>query len=266
MISNVQSSGTYESGYLTNTTDQGASKIVFKNDTPVISSAGLDAPDFSGGTVEFRSTATTVYDLPYLLYKNLILNSPRTFRTINNATTIAENGNLQLIQGIMSGSTSGPNVIRYLTYENNATIYIADGSFLDVISSKPRMSNVSNTYNISYLQTNASGVKQSGRELTPASAGTNPLKTLTISNTNGVSINVDIKPANLTVTSTCSIAGAGKIEVSNVFDVATSSIVTLTDGQITLLSSASNIARVTKLLNSPTITGKVNVQRFLPDN
>lgn len=265
LISNVQSSGIINLGYLTNTTGQGASKIVFKNDTPVIPSTGLDAPDFSGGTVEFRSTATTVYDLPYLLYKNLILNSPRTFRTINNATTIAENGSLQLVQGIMSGSTSGP-AVRYLTYENNATIYIADGSFLDVNGSKPRMSNVSNTYNISYLQTNTSGVKQSGRELTPASAGTNPLKTLTISNTNGVSINVDIKPANLTVTSTCLIAGAGEIEVSGVFDVPTSSTVTLTDGQITLLSSTSNTARVAKLLNSPTINGKVNVQRFLPNN
>jgi hypothetical protein len=265
LISNVQSSGITSLGYLTNNSGQGDSKIVFNNVVPIISSAGVNAPDFSGGTVEFRSAAITLYDLPYLRYKNLILNSPRTFRTTNNATTIAEDGSLQLIQGIMSGLVAGP-AVRYLTYENNVTIYIADGSFLDGNGSRPKMSNVSNTYNVTYLQTNASGVKQSGRELTPVSAGPNPLKNLTISNTYGVSINLDLKPNNLTITASCSILGTGKIDVLDVFDVPTSSIVNLTDKQISLISSASNTARVAKLLNNPTINGKVNVQRFLPNN
>lgn len=266
LVSNIQSSTTFTNlGYQTDNVNQGESKIVLKNTSPLIASSGGDAPNFSKGTVEFNSIATTLYDLPFLKYKNLILNSPRTFRTINNATTIAEGGSLYLAQGIMSGLASGPTV-RYLTYEDNTTIYIADGSFLDGNGSRPRMSNTANTYNVVYLQTSGSGVKQSGRELTPVSSGLNPIKSLTIENTNGVSINTDIKPENLIVSASCSVTGVGKIEVSKLFDVPSSSVVNLTDGQITLISNVSNTARVAKLLNNPTITGKVNVQRYLPNN
>ncbi|WP_029596728.1 T9SS type A sorting domain-containing protein [Flavobacterium sp. ACAM 123] len=264
IISNVQSSGIPNLGYLTNNIDQGNSKIIMTGVAPIIPSTGSSAPDFSEGTVEFRSIATSPYDLPFLTYKNLILNSPRTFRSVNNATTIAENGSLQLVLGVMSGLASGPTV-RYLTFEDNTTIYISNGRFLDGNGSGPRMSNILNNYNVTYLQTNIEGVKQSGRELQPVSAGASPLKNLTISNTNGVSINLDIKPSSVIITASCTISGAGKIDVSHVFDVPTASIVNLTNGQITLVSNSTATACVPPLLNNPTINGNVVVQRFLPN-
>lgn len=252
-------------GYRSETTANPS--IVFEHADPIVVTtvySGQLLPDFTFAGVEYKSIATTAYALLGTKYKTLILNSNRTFTP--SVIDISIGSSFQLAQGLFSGIVVDGND-KSVILDNNATISITNGSFKnDENSSRPKFFSTTSLYNVTYGQSTASP-RQSGLELTPVfQSSNNKLSTLTISNSNGVSVNSDIQPSNLIINSTTTISGSGKIKVSDLMDVPAAVTATLTNGQVTLASSALKTARVANLSLNPTIIGKVNVERYFDNN
>ena len=296
----TQSTGLSDLGYRTDNTNQGDSKIIFRNNNPTIPASGDSTSNLTGGTVEFNMTTGT-YTLPGLSYKILILNSSgRSFSSTNATTKIIDNGKLYLLNGTLSSTSA----FLTLGLDNNVEIVRTNGAINNNTTSRLRLISSGNQYNVTYTE-NASAIT-SGRELFCVynSAPVNP-STVTVSTTNGVlfndavqvttmnistastatAIGGDLQVSNFTVNASNTIAlsgslevdnlainanssftGSGSIKTSNVLSVTNGATLTLVDNMLTLLSNSTNTARVAPLLNNETITGTVNVQRYLPNN
>lgn len=249
-------------GYRTDNDNQGASTIIFRNADPTIPTDVQKAPNFTGGTVEFRSTATTGYPFPSLAYKNVILNSNRTFTSGGSSTSIVGGGRFDLKLGVFASSASNQ-----LRINNDVTVLRSGGSFALGSNSRLRLTNASNKYNVIYEQHTASIVINDLPAYFPGNTLINSIKTVEINSTNGVTLNLNtIQIENLFVNVSCTIVGTGKVFVSGLFDVPNSSTINLPDNFLKLLSNTDGTARVSQLNAGTVINGKVVVERFLPNS
>ncbi len=296
-----QSTGLSNLGYRTDNDNQGDSKIILRNTNPTIPASGDSTSNFTGGSIEFNSTSTTPYTLPSLSYKNLILNSNRTFITNNALTKIIENGKLFLLNGTLSTT----NASTALGLDNNVEIIRTNGIIQNDIS-RLRLNGTQHQYNVTYNQ--HTNTITSSRELFSVVNST-PRKpsTVIVNTSNGVifsdNVEVDIvniivpsaatainstfkakdfkinapntivlnqsgslEVDNLEINATTTFNGSGSIKTSNTLKVTNGFALTLADNMLTLLSKSENTARVAPLLNGETISGIVNVQRYLPNN
>lgn len=262
------SSGPTLLGYRTDNLNQGDSKIIFRNASPITNLSGQISPNFQGGSVEYASTASAQYALPPYIYKNLILNSPRIFLNSSGVTKISEGGKLYLLNGTLKANTAASS----LGLDNNVEIVKTGGVIFNDNNSRPRLTHSSNKYSVTYNQ-HTSNIS-SGRELLAINGTTemvNALKAITINTTNGVTINETPSSVNnnatqtedLIINASCTLSGNGKIKVTNLLDVPNGSTVTVDDLLINLISDNSNTARVASLPSNTIINGKVVVERYL---
>lgn len=256
--------GSSDLGYRTdNGTNQGNSKIIFKNTNPAITASGDSASNFKFGSVEFNMPIGT-YTLPTLAFKELILNSVgRTFSSNSQSTYIIDNGKLYLTNGTLTSNSASNS----LGFNNNVEIIRTNGIVNNKDNPGPRLINGSNKYSITYAQYSAQIT--SGRELTPVLSGsstvlTNNISTITVGTTNGVSIANSVETENFSITASCTISGSAGVilKVKGIFSVSNGSNVTI-DNLLTLASSDTYTARVAPLLNNETIIGKINIERYL---
>lgn len=199
-------------------------------------------PVFTGCTVEYipNGNGLEIYNTTY---KNLIINS--NYDVISSGFTINSAGNLFLTKGNLLGNYS---------LSTGSTITRSGGT----VNSSPSIVAGAN-YNLTYSQHTARII--AGLELTES---TSQLEKLTLSSTNGVQINTTTYPNQLVVTTAGSITGSGDVRVRLLFDV-TAAVSFNTGGIITLVSNIANTARVAPLTLNPTITGNVNIERYLPN-
>jgi hypothetical protein len=255
-------------GYRTDNPNQGDSKIIFRNAAPFTGLAGQIAPNFTMGTVEYLSTATNAYTLPAYSYKNLILNSNRTFTTTSGSTRIVTDGKLILTRGTLS-CTQEQNAIGI---SDNVEIVRTGGSINTTTASRPRLLDPANKYKVTYNQHTTSIT--AGNELLAKKYDSNltppddyptifNIKTITVNTTNGVTINTTTKTEDLIFNASCSLLGSGKIRVINLLDLPNASSITVNDGLINLISTSQNTARVAILSSTASITGKIVVERYL---
>lgn len=258
-------------GYRTdNGTNQGDSKIIFKNTNPAITAAGDSASNFTGGSVEFNMPSGT-YTLPTLAFKELILNSVgRTFSSNSQLTSIIDNGKLYLTNGTLTAGSAANSI----GFNNNIEIIRINGVINNINNARPRLINASNKYSIIYAQ-NSSPIT-SGRELTPVTVSgststvlTNNISTITVSTTNGVIIANSAETENFAITANCAISSINSdviLKVKGTFSASNGANVTIQDNLLTLASSDTYTARVASLLNSETINGKINIERYLKND
>ncbi|WP_338647739.1 T9SS type A sorting domain-containing protein [Flavobacterium sp. KS-LB2] len=262
--------GSSDLGYRTdNGTNQGDSKIIFKNTNPAITAAGDSASNFTGGSVEFNMPSGT-YTLPTLAFKELILNSVgRTFSSNSQLTSIIDNGKLYLTNGTLTAGSAANSI----GFNNNIEIIRTNGVINNINNARPRLINASNKYSISYAQ-NSSPIT-SGRELTPVTVSgststvlTNNISTITVSTTNGVIVANSVETENFVITANCAISGSADVilKVKGIFSASNGSNVTIQDNLLTLASSDTYTARVAPLLNNETIGGKINIERYLKND
>jgi hypothetical protein len=260
--------GSSDLGYRTdNGTNQGVSKIIFKNTNPAITAAGDSASNFTGGSVEFNMTSGT-YTLPTLAFKELILNSVgRTFSSNSQLTSIIDNGKLYLTNGTLTAGSA----LNSLGFNNNVEIIRTNGAINNINNARPRLINSTNKYSVTYAQ-NSLPIT-SGGELTPVQSGsstvlTNNISTITVGTTNGVIIANSVETENFAITANCTISSSADVtlKAKGVFSVSNGSNVTIQDNLLTLASSDTYTARVAPLLNNETIVGKINVERYLKNN
>lgn len=262
----TQSTGLSDLGYRTDNTNQGDSKIIFRHTSAAIPNAGDSASNLTGGTVEFNMTTGT-YTLPPLAFKNLILNSTgRTFSSNSASTKIIENGKLILSKGILTTNSASNSI----GLDNNVEIIKSGGLINNASIARPRLISDSNQYTVTYTQ-NTSPIISSNELFAFYNSINKPPSLITISSSNGVEFNGDVKAVDLAITTSCNIAGnggdtgTGTLEVAGVLSLVNGAAVTFQDNLLTLVSSASGTARVAPLLTGETITGIVNVQRYLPN-
>ncbi|MCL6461287.1 MAG: T9SS type A sorting domain-containing protein [Flavobacterium micromati] len=248
-------------GYRTDNDNQENSTIIFRNANPSIPSDVQRAPSFTGGAVEFRSVSGTTYTLPSLLYKNLILNSNRSFVSGGSTLTISIGGVLELKMGVFSSTVNNQ-----MRINDGVTIVRSGGSFLPGSNSRLRLTNAANQYNVTYEQSASIIAINDLPAYFPGSTLNNSIRTVTLNSTNGFTFSIPIIPVrNLVVNANCSISGSGKVLVSDLLDIPNGSTINVTDNLITLVSNSVNTARVATLPNGSSLVGKVTVQRFLPN-
>jgi hypothetical protein len=267
LLVTVGGAGPTALGYINSNANAALCKIIFRNENP-FTLTGQVIPDFSRGTVEYLSTATTDYELPEIQFKNLILNSTRTFNCVSNSTRILPLGKLYLTNGILKSFDSNASLAIY----DGVEIIKTGGSIFNNDNSRLRLVSEIDTYSVTYNQHTSS--IDTGRELLGFYNGlekVNALNTITINTTNGVVVNpitsianeTAAQTASLLIKSNCALSGSGKIKVTNLLDLPSGSTVSTTDGLINLVSNASNTARVATLSSTASITGKVVVERYL---
>jgi len=262
----TQATGLSDLGYRTDNTNQGDSKIIFRHTSPAIPTAGDSASNLTGGTVEFNMTSGT-YTLPPLAFKNLILNSSgRTFSSNSASTKIIANGKLILSKGTLTANSASNSI----GLDNNVEIIKSGGLINNASIARPRLISDSNQYTVTYTQ-NTSPTISSNELFAVYNSINKPPSLITISSNNGVEFNGDVKAIDLVITTSCSIAGSGgdtgtgTLELAGVLSLVNGAAVTFQDNLLTLVSSASGTARVAPLLTGESITGIVNVQRYLPN-
>jgi hypothetical protein len=249
-------------GYRTDNDNQGSSTIIFRNTNPSIPTDVQKAPSFTGGTVEFTSTATSGYFLPSLAYKNVVLNSNRTFTSGGSSTSIISGGRFELKLGVFTSSAANQ-----LRINDGVTVVRSGGSFASGSNSRMRLTNASNKYNVLYEQHTSSIVINDLPAYFPGNNLINSIKTVEINSTNGVTLNINtIQIENLIVNVSCSVIGTGKVFVSGLFDVPNAITVNLPDNLLKLISNTDGAARVSQLNAGTVINGKVVVERFLPNS
>lgn len=199
-------------------------------------------PIFTGCTVEYspNGNGLEVYNTTY---RDLKINS--NYDVSSSGFTINSTGNLFLTKG---------NLLGNYTLSTGSSITRSGG----IVNSSPSIVDGA-TYNLVYSQHTAR--INTGLELIE---DVSKLEKLTLSSTNGVEINKTIYPNQLVVTTAGSITGTGDVRVKTLFDV-TAAVSFNTGGIITLVSSIANTARVAPLTLNPTITGNVNIERYLPN-
>lgn len=275
-------------GFRTDNVGQGISKIIFRAATSLTTGTGNSTSNFTGATVEFLNEATTNYNLPALPFFELILNSPRNFTSTNANTQILAGGKLVLSRGVLtSNNTTGTTA---LMLNNNVEIIRSGGS---INSTQPitggfltrlRAAQPTNLFTVTYKQ-HASKIP-AGRELfvVNGSSVINP-SVVNIQSSNGVlfgedfstgqinvsatssnSVNSTVEVKEFKAESTCSMDGAGKINVSKVLNVTNGSTFNVQDNMLTLLSGLAGTARVAPLLQNEIVNGIVNVQRYYENN
>ncbi|MBX9889425.1 MAG: T9SS type A sorting domain-containing protein [Flavobacteriaceae bacterium] len=250
-------------GYRTDNDNQGNSTIIFRNTNPGIPTDVQKAPSFTGGTVEFRSTATSEYSFPSLAYKNVILNSNRTFATSGSSTSVIGGGRFELKLGVFSSSLSG----NQLRINDGVTVVRSGGSFASGLNSRMRLTNASNRYTVVYNQHTSSIVINDLPAYFPGNSLINSIRTVEINSTNGVTLNTNtIQIENLIVNVNCTIVGSGKVFVTGLFDIPNASTVNLPDNFLKLLANTDGVARVPKLNAGTVVNGKVVVDLFLPNS
>jgi hypothetical protein len=268
--SSTVSTGIADLGYRTdNGINQGVSKIIFKNTNPAIIATGNSASNFTGGSVEFNMPSGN-YTLPALAFKELILNSVgRTFLSNSQLTSIIDNGKLYLTNGTLTANSASNS----LGFNNNVEIIRTNGLINNINNARPRLVNVTNKYSITYAQ-NSLPIT-SGRELTPVTVSgststdsPNNISTITVSTTNGVIVANGVETENFVVTTNSAISGSADVilKVKDIFSVSNGANVTIQDSLLTLASSDTYTARVASLLNSETINGKINIERYLKND
>ncbi|MEZ7500353.1 T9SS type A sorting domain-containing protein [Flavobacterium sp. Arc3] len=249
-------------GYRTDNDNQGASFIIFRNTDPTIPTDVQKAPSFTGGSVEYRSTATTNYTLPSLAYKDLILNSNRTFTSGGSSTSIVTGGSMNLKLGVLSSSAANQ-----LRLNNGSTIYRSVGSFASGTNSRLRLATISVQYNVVYEQNSIPTVINDYPAYYPGSNVLNSIKTVYVNSTNGVVLNTNtIAVENLVINASCTISGTGNVYITDVLDIPNGSAVTFPDNFVHLKSSETKTARVAALPAGTVINGKIWVERYLPNN
>jgi len=254
--------GPFALGYRTDNDNQGNSTIIFRNTNPGIPTDVQKAPSFTGGTVEFASAPTTGYSLPSLAYKNLVLNSDRTFTSIGSSTSIISGGKFNLKLGIFSSSAANQ-----LRINDGITVIRSGGSFAIGSNSRMRLTNASNRYNVLYEQHTSPIVINDLPAYYPGNTLINSIKTVEVNSTNGVTLNTNtIQIENLIVNKSCTINGTGKVFVTNLFDVPNAITVSFPDNLLKLLSNTDGTARVSQLNPGTVVNGKVVVERFLPNS
>lgn len=198
--------------------------------------------NFLGCTVEYspNNDGLTVYNTTYTS-----LNVNSDYNVSSSGFTINDNGNLILKKG---------NLLGNYTLKNGVTITRSGGT----VNSSPSIVD-GTTYNLVYSPHTAR--INTGLELIE---DVSKLEKLTLSSTNGVEINKTIYPNQLVVTTPSSITGTGDVRVKTLFNVP-AAVSFNTGGIITLVSNSANTARVAPLMLNPTITGNVNVERYLPN-
>ncbi|MDD2674360.1 MAG: T9SS type A sorting domain-containing protein [Flavobacterium sp.] len=255
-------SGPSALGYRTDNDNQGNSTIIFRNTNPGIPTDVQKAPSFTGGTVEFRSTATTDYTFPSLAYKNLVLNSNRTFISGGSSTSIISGGKFNLKLGIFSSSAANQ-----LRINDGITVIRSGGSFAIGSNSRMRLTNASIRYNVLYEQHTSPIVINDLPAYYPGNTLINSIKTVEVNSANGVTLNTNtIQIENLIVNKSCTINGTGKVFVTNLFDVPNAITVSFPDNLLKLLSNTDGTARVSQLNPGTVVNGKVVVERFLPNS
>jgi hypothetical protein len=254
--------GPFALGYRTDNDNQGSSTIIFRNTNPSIPTDVQKAPSFTGGTVEFRSAATTGYTFPSLAYKNVVLNSNRTFTSGGSSTSIISGGRFNLKLGTFLSS-----VANQLRINDGVTVVRSGGSFAIGSNSRMRLTNASNRYNVLYEQHTSPIVINDLPAYFSLNNLINSIKTVEINSTNGVTLNTNtIQIENLIVNVSCTVTGTGKVFVTNLFDVPNASTVNLPDNLLKLLSNTDGTARVSQLNPGTVVNGKVVVERFLPNS
>jgi hypothetical protein len=255
-------SGPVSLGYRTDNINQGDSKIIFRNVNPTIPIDVQKAPNFSGGTVEFLSAATTIsYPIPSLVYKHLILNSNRPFTSGGSTTSIGIDGIFNLKLGVFSSSSNNQ-----MRINDGVTIVRSAGSFASGTNSRMRLTNATNQYNVTYEQHTSVIPINDFPAYFPGSTLLNSLKTVQINSTNGVNLDTNtILVENLIINANCTISGSGHVNVTDVFNIPNGSTVNVPDNFIKLVSTSDNTARVAALPAGTVINGKVSVERFLPN-
>ena len=255
-------SGPSALGYRTDNDNQGISTIIFRNADPVIPTDVQKAPSFTGGTVEFRSTATDGYTFPSLAYKNVLLNSNRIFTSGGSNTSIISGGRFELKLGVFASSA-----FNQLRINDGVTVVRSGGSFATGSNSRIRLTNASNKYNVLYEQHTSPVVINDLPAYFPGNNLINSIKTFEINSTNGITLNTNtIQVENLIVNASCTINGTGKVFVTGLFDVPNASTVNLPDNLLKLLSNTDGTAKVSPLKAGTVINGKVVVERFLPNS
>lgn len=250
-------------GYRTDNSSQGDSYIIIRNGVPNILGTGQTAPTFSGGTIEFNTTATGTYILPVLVYKNLILNSNRTFRTTNAIMKINENGKLYLTKGTLFAQSAGAA----LGFDNNTEIIISSGVITNADQHRPRLTNINNKIDVTYNE--KSTAITTGKELIPVFNNipvSSALRNLNINNSNGIIVNNLIQTENLNANITTGISGSGNIKISNTLNIQDNTQLSMTDNILTLSSTSENTARINQLSTTSEIFGNIKVERYLPNN
>lgn len=254
-------SGPFALGYRTDNDNQGNSTIVFRNANPTIPTDVQKAPSFTGGTVEFNSTATSGYTFPSLAYKNVILNSNRTFTSGGSSTSVITGGRFELKQGVFTSSAANQ-----LRINDGVTVVRSGGSFASGINSRLRLTNATNKYNVTYEQHSSSIIINDLPAYFPGNTLINSIKTVTINSTNGVTLNNNtIQIENLIVNVSCTVLGTGKVFVTGLFDVPSASSIIFPDNFLKLLSNTNGSARVAQFRAGTAVTGKVVVDLFLPN-
>ncbi|WP_159086062.1 T9SS type A sorting domain-containing protein [Flavobacterium faecale] len=255
-------SGPTALGYRTDNDNQGSPFIIFRNTNPTIPTDVQKGPNFTGGSVEFRSTATTNYTLPSLAYKDLILNSNRTFISGGSSTSIVSGGSMNLKLGVFSSSAANQ-----MRLNDGATIYRSVGTFASGTNSRLRLATKSAQYNVVYEQNSIPTVINDLPAYYPGSTLLNSIKTVQVNSTNGVVLNTNtIVVENLIINVNCTISGTGRVSVTDVLDIPNGSTVNIADNFIYLTSNELKTARVATLLNGTVLKGKVMVERYLPNN
>jgi hypothetical protein len=222
--------------------------VIFKNNDPFVfnmlggTQLSQLVPVFTGCTVQYSPTSSGL-EVYNTTYRDLKITSD--FNVLSNGFTINSSGNLYLTKGNLDGS---------YTLSTGSTITRSGGT----VSNSPTII-AGATYNLIYAQHTALII--SGQELLNSST---QLEKLTLSSTNGVQVNTIVYPNQLIVTSAGSLSGTGNVRVKTLFDV-TAAVSFNTGGIVTLVSNISNTARVAQLTLNPTISGNVNVERYLPN-
>ncbi|MEC5164734.1 hypothetical protein RCH18_000453 [Flavobacterium sp. PL11] len=252
-----------DQGFFTKYTTGGSATLTLKNGVPVKSTFGGQANAgqislvFSSGTVVY-SPSTNInsangIEIYPTTYKNLTIDGDYTFKTIPTATifyqlgfTIGGSGKLSLNKG----SVDGP-----YTLADKSTIVRSGGG----VTESPNVPE--GKYNVEYSENTSKIV--SGKELTQVLG---KLKEMTINTSNGVEITTISDPEWLTFRNPGFLSGSGKINVTERFKVLGTGAINVGDRVVTLISTFGKTAYVDKVPATATITGVINVQRYLSNS